>query len=238
MDFTYIRAEGETIDVLASNGVVLAKTDNLATLDRLPQPVVVVDPVFPYEQLLAGTEGDATADFAVGADGQLEWVRVLHSSQPEFGLALAAAIECWRFQPASKNGTNVAILATMERKFYPLARGEAGSVRTRLAERLRHGETEGMGARGLDAPLNPRYQEPPVYPTKLLGEKATGAAEIAFIIDREGRCRLARIVSATHELFGWAAATAVERWVFDPPKRDGQAVDVRVTIPFEFDPPQ
>jgi TonB family protein len=41
-----------------------------------------------------------------------------------------------------------------------------------------------------------------------------------------------------HEAFGWAAATAVERWVFDPPKRGGQPVDVRVTIPFQFDLPK
>jgi TonB family protein len=79
---------------------------------------------------------------------------------------------------------------------------------------------------------------PPAYPAKLLSEKLAGKAEIAFIIDREGHCRLARIVSANHELFGWAAATAVERWVFDPPKRGGQPVDVRVTIPFTFDPPK
>jgi TonB family protein len=238
MDFTYFRAEGETLDVLASNGVSLAKTDNLATLDRLPKPVVVVDPIYPYDQLLTGTEGEATADFAIGADGQVEWVTVLNATQPVFGLALAAAIECWRFEPASKHGTNVAVLATMQRRFYLMAKGATGAARSRLAGQLRHGDIEGMAAKGLDARLNPRYREPPAYPAKLLSEKLAGEAEIAFIIDREGHCRLARIVSATHELFGWAAATAVERWVFDPPKRGGQPADVRVTIPFTFDPPK
>jgi TonB family protein len=72
----------------------------------------------------------------------------------------------------------------------------------------------------------------------LLGEKPSGGATIQFIVDRTGRCRLARIVSATREEFGWAAATAVERWVFDPPRKKGETVDIRVSIPFTFNPPK
>jgi len=111
-------------------------------------------------------------------------------------------------------------------------------VTGRLLKRLRAGDTAGMGARGLDGRLNPRDQIQPLYPTVLLGEKPSGGATIQFIVDRTGRCRLARIVSATREEFGWAAATAVERWVFDPPRKKGETVDIRVSIPFTFNPPK
>jgi TonB family protein len=94
-----------------------------------------------------------------------------------------------------------------------------------------------MGSKGLDGPLSPVHQIAPFYPAALLGEKPGGNAVIAFVIDREGRCRLARIVSATREEFGWAAATAIERWVFNPPKRNGQPTDVRVSLPVNFSAP-
>ena len=71
----------------------------------------------------------------------------------------------------------------------------------------------------------------------LRAEGPTGSAEIEFIIDREGRARLPRIVSASREEFGWAAATAIAQWVFDPPKKNGQPVDTRVRIPVSFTPP-
>ena len=226
-------------DVLAANGVILAKElsdgSSADSLDQKPEILVAVDPVFPYDLLLAGTEGEAVAGFEIQADGRVGSVTVREATQPAFGRALAAALECWFFRPAHKDGSKVPVPATMQHKF---GLTEADGMRpavAQLADRVRNNDTEGMGARGLDARLNPRSRELPVYPAQLLGEKPAGAAEIAFIIDREGRCRLARIVSATHELFGWAAATAVERWVFDPPKRGGQPVEVRVTIPIQFD---
>jgi TonB family protein len=229
-------------DVLAANGVSLAKeqADNpeIEPLDQRPEIVVAVDPVYPYDLVLAGTEGEAVADFVIQADGRVDSVTVREATQPEFGRALAAALECWLFRPAYKDGSKVPVPATMRRKFNLAETDGTRPAVARLVDRLRNNDTEGMGAKGLDARLNPRYQQPPGYPAKLLGEKPTGEAEIAFIIDREGRCRLVRIVSATHELFGWAAATAVERWVFDPPKRGGQPVDVHVTIPFKFEPPK
>ena len=44
-----------------------------------------------------------------------------------------------------------------------------------------------------------------------------------------------RIISATQEDFGWAAATAVAQWRFQPPTKNGQKVDARMTVPVLFD---
>jgi TonB family protein len=63
----------------------------------------------------------------------------------------------------------------------------------------------------------------------------TGQAEIEFIVDRDGRVLFPRIVSASHEDFGWAAATAVSQWRFNPPMRNGQRVEVRMSVPILFD---
>jgi outer membrane biosynthesis protein TonB len=39
-------------------------------------------------------------------------------------------------------------------------------------------------------------------------------------------------VKTASETFGRAALVAASRWVFEPPMRGGQPVDVRVRLPF------
>jgi TonB family protein len=225
--------EPKPVDMLAANGISLA--DAPAALDSRPGVRVLVDPVYPYDLLLAGTEGDAVVDFVIAASGRPEAVAVREAARPEFGRAFAAAVECWRFKPAWKDGAAVPVRASARWHFG--AETAAGRAVARLVQRMRADDTAGMGARGLDGALKPRYQVSPVYPAARAGEKPAGEAQISFIIDRDGRARLARVISATREDLGWAAATAVERWVFDPPRRGGQPTDVRVSIPFNFEAP-
>jgi TonB family protein len=78
-------------------------------------------------------------------------------------------------------------------------------------------------------------QDSPVYPRALKDDSLTGQAEIEFIVGADGRVHYPRIVSATQEDFGWAAATAIAQWQFQPPTKDGKHVDVRMTVPVLFD---
>jgi TonB family protein len=93
------------------------------------------------------------------------------------------------------------------------------------------------GAGGLDERLRPIWRIRPAYPQALRIEKPAGKAVIEFVVDREGRARLPRVVSASHPEFGWSAASALSQWVFAPPRRGGEPVDVNVSIPFEFAAP-
>jgi TonB family protein len=226
--------DSKRVDPLAANNVTLVDPPG-AVYDQRPRLRVIVDPVYPYDLLLAATEGDAAADFVIGANGRLESIAVREASEPEVGRALAAALDCWAFNPAQNSGQAVAVRASIRWHFGPTS--ETYQATARLVQRLRNNDTADMGARGLDGALTPRYQISPVYPAARVGKKAEGEAQIGFIIDQTGRCRLARIISASHEEFGWAAATAVERWVFDPPHRGGHPTDVRVNIPFHFGAP-
>jgi TonB family protein len=61
-----------------------------------------------------------------------------------------------------------------------------------------------------------------------------GVAVVEFVIDRDGRVRLPRIVSATRPSLGWSAATALSQWVFTTPMRGGKPTEVKVQIPIEF----
>ncbi len=60
---------------------------------------------------------------------------------------------------------------------------------------------------------------------------------VEFFIDRDGRAQLPRVLDAPDEGLAWAAATAVSRWQFTPPLRGGKPVDVRATVPVDFNPP-
>jgi TonB family protein len=216
-------------ELLAANRITL-RADSP---DALPQPFVVFEPVYPLDKLLAGDRGAATVDFQVNAQGRTEEVTVAEATAPEYGAALTAAVEAWMLRPAITAGVQVPIKLRVVHEFVPPV---AGGV-ARLAENLKPGASGVGGASGLDRKLKPLWRGFPVYPAALRAERIPGAARIEFIIDREGRARLPRVVSATRDEFGWAAATAISQWVFERPMRKGEPVDVRVSIPVDFPPP-
>jgi len=55
---------------------------------------------YPLEALVAGRSGSARVEFAVGADGQLEILRVLSSSEPAFGTACGRMLAGSAWAPA------------------------------------------------------------------------------------------------------------------------------------------
>ena len=112
----------------------------------------------------------------------------------------------------------------------------ADSAEKRLLEA--HDPAAGpVSARELDRPLFPLFQRGAAFPAQSFEAGESGRAEIEVIVDREGRVRLPHVRGATRPEFGWAAATAVSQWLFETPRRKGEAVDVRVVIPVEFKAP-
>jgi len=222
-------------EILAANGLT-APDGGVPAL--LVDPEVVVDPVWPLDLLLKGEGGSAVVEFTVRANGLTTGVKVREATRPEFGRALVAALEAWVFNPALDGGRAVAVPMLKRTVFKPelVGKESAADPVARVVAGLRAG-TIGLATK-LDERLTPLYRVSPVYPAELAaGARPAGRAEIEFVIDREGRARLPRILSATQEEFGWAAATAVAQWVFKAPRRDGQPVDVKVKIPFEFAAP-
>lgn len=217
-------------DILAANQLtVLSGTDTITP----PRPFVLTDPVYPLNRLLARETGSVTAEFRVDERGGVSEVAIKEATGPDYAAALTAAMEAWAFEPALEGSERTAVRLRVVHEFTP---ADTGPV-ARLVGEMRPGGGGVGGAGGLDQSLKPLWRGFPVYPAALREAKPTGQAAIEFIIDRDGRVRLPRIVSATREEFGWAAATAVSQWVFERPRRQGKPVDVRVSIPVEFAPP-
>lgn len=223
-----------TVATLAANGITAL--DGSAP-EQPPKPEIITDPVWPHAHLLRGESGTATAEFAVRPDGTVINVKIREATAPEFGRALVAALEASSFEKgfAGSSETPVVLLKRAEFKAPPLdaTTAPADDPQARLVILARKSPLPGGG--DLDERLTPLYRIAPVYPAALAGdEKPTGQAVIEFVIDRDGRARLPRIVSATREEFGWAAATAVAQWLFRAPRRGGAATEVKVQIPIQF----
>jgi TonB family protein len=191
--------------------------------------------VYPFDAVVAGRKGSADVKVVVGMTGRVLGTKVIRSSSPEFGFALAAAMDAWKFEPAMKD--NVPVMTVVDRKLeFAVGRRESAvdEAAAEIASHIKANTFRPANARELDARLAPRFTVAPVYPTALEERNIEGEAVIEVIIDKTGRVVLPRIVKASEPEFGWAAATAAQRWLFVPPTVKGKPVEVVVQIPFAF----
>jgi TonB family protein len=229
MEFEVVGENTSTEAILEANGITGLAANSV---EIPPVPRSLPMPVYPRARLVAGTGGVADVEFTIDEQGLTKNVSVMSASEPEFGEAVAAAVAAWVFKPAFFERSRTSVNLRVKHEF---ALKETDPT-ARLVEAITAGTVSGAG--GLDNRLTPLWRVPPVYPHHLLEQKVTGSATIEFVIDREGRARFPLVKETTHEVFGWAAATAISQWVFAPPMRKGVPVDVKVNIPLEFTPPE
>ncbi|WP_221031611.1 TonB family protein [Actomonas aquatica] len=86
----------------------------------------------------------------------------------------------------------------------------------------------------LDVQPKVTRQQKPIYPFAMHRLGITGQVIVAFIVQSDGRVGAAYAVKASHPSFRQAAIDAVERWRFEPGRKDGRAVDVRMQVPIIF----
>jgi TonB family protein len=199
-----------------------------------PPPVEPVRLVYPYEQALAGVQGDAVVQFNIDADGFAREVSVVNASQPAFGLAAKSMIAALRFAPVVQGGKAVPRMGLKQEDRFNRDSLDAGA--RAMIDELKKAQPAIAKARELDQvpPKLAKYVNP-VFPQAMLDTGGTGGeAVIECIIDATGHVQLPRIISATTDDCGWAAATAVLRWEFAPPTRGGKPVATRMRIPLEF----
>jgi len=228
----------EKADVLAANRIRPATGDDWAGFTAPPRPVSVVEPVYPLDALVAGRAGTAEVALSVSNSGTVRSVKIRSASAPEFGEALAAAAAHWGFRPASNADGWTECEVLLAHDFVP--RSEPSVLHPDIDRLVQAVSPGGPGVHAptrLDSRLTPVWQVQPKQPEDFVAQGQPAEAVIDFIIDREGRARLPRVVRSTMPSVGWAAITAVSCWVFERPTQDGQPIDVRVAIPIKFPAP-
>lgn len=192
-----------------------------------------INPVFPYEALIAGKAGSAEVNLTVGTDGRAILLSTEKATDRAFSMALQAEIEAIEFIPPRRNGQPQ---MTMTRESYEFpAKPALDPIAQEILIELRKPAPAITPVAALDAKPEAIRQPLPAYPWVLRADGMSGEAVIEFIVDRNGRTLFPRIVSSSHEDFGWAAATAVLRWRYKPPTKGGAKVDTRVTETVVFD---
>ena len=201
------------------------------TIAGLEGVAFVADPAYPYARLLAGEGGRAKVRFKLTPEGNVAEVAVVEATHPDFGAALAAAVETWAFTAESA-------AQGPEREFeYEFSTEQVPYGARRLADFVRGGGTISNKAAGLDARPQVLARPGLVYPRALLAGGVLGTAKVEFVIDRSGLAQLPRVVEASAPEFGWAAATCVNGMRFAPISRGGKPTELRVLLPLQFAPP-
>jgi TonB family protein len=189
--------------------------------------------VYPYEMLLEGKPGWAEANFVIDYAGRPLFTNPSGASDRAFARAAVAMIEANEFTPVKKGRRTVMTPSSQHFNFG----GETtlNDEARRVLSELRKPEPTICSMSELDQRPRALRQDSAVYPRALKDDGLTGQAEIEFVVTSEGNVLFPRIISATQEDFGWAAAIAVAQWHFQPPTRNGQKVDARMTVPVLFD---
>jgi TonB family protein len=199
-----------------------------------------IQAVYPYDLALQGVEGEVELQFRVDPDGFARDIIVAKAQEPAFGFAAKAMLEAWEFEPATENGLPVAAMQqSLNVRFDSASAAVAlGASAQGLLAELKKGKPDIPKASALDAVPWAVKMVRPVYPRDLMkGIRISGGATIDFFVDGDGRVQLPRIVSATQWEFGWAAATALLRSEFTPPKKGGAPAVTRMRIPVVFAAP-
>lgn len=91
----------------AAGAEVALDTFDVSDLERRPEVVAQVAPVYPAELRKAKVEGTVTVVFLLTEEGRVEDARVQESSRTEFEKPALDAVRRWRFKPGMKDGAAV-----------------------------------------------------------------------------------------------------------------------------------
>lgn len=96
--------------------------------------------------------------------------------------------------------------------------------------------SEAFSMEEIDTPPRPVVQAPPLYPMSARQDGLEGEVALEFVVGVDGTVSDVRVTeSRPGTVFVSAARSAVEGWRFEPAKRGGDPVPVRVRVPLTFE---
>ena len=201
--------------------------------DEKAQASRAYNPVYPYEALIAARGGWAEISFTVDYTGRAILPSTVAASDAAYASAFQADIEAIEYITPRRNGRP--IMSQLKERFDFPAQPVLDAIAREILTDLRRPKPAIYSVADLDKKPEPIRQPKSAYPWILRSDNMSGEAEIEFVIDRNGRPLFPRVVSATQSDFGWAAASAILRWRYQSPIKNGVKVDVRITEKVVFD---
>jgi TonB family protein len=187
-------------------------------------------PMPPFAE--AKKRGSATMAYWLDENKRLVRTEVLKASSPACGKAAAAVVadEC-AYDPKMMGGKPGRYEGSYA---FGRARENLGKFADEILNKLNDPKAIFHAASELDKPLELIVQDPVVFPPSLHETHTAGSATLEFVIDPEGLVQWPRVIEATHEDFGYAAAQTVGQWVYQIPEHNGKPTSVRIRQTVEF----
>lgn len=86
----------------------------------------------------------------------------------------------------------------------------------------------------LDQPPIARVQADPAYPYEMARAGISGWTIVAFVVNANGDVQSIRPIKSTHRNFEEAACKAILKWKFKPGIKNGQPVNTRISLKFDY----
>jgi len=122
------RVCAETGSTTAKPGSDAGQSAPTKKADGPAEAIVKVMPLYPRDAWTNDIEGDVTIEFNVSAEGYVEKIKVVKSSNPVFITTSIDAISRFRFSPARKDGAAVASQSVREKFEFRIPNGNSPIV--------------------------------------------------------------------------------------------------------------
>jgi TonB family protein len=190
-------------------------------------------------EVMMYTEGRAAFLITVDANGNLTDVLPVFYTDPAFAQSARYALGRWTFDAARLDGR--AVTATKEVDFnferhgiVVISQNVGEFVDGLFRRHFPNASTyRAYNISEIDGKLNAVRVVNPQY-TKELASRASGTVTLDYYVDEEGRVRMPVTVNDADPQLADLAVEAVKQWRFEPPKRNGLPVLVRVSQSIRF----
>ncbi len=196
---------------------------NASRVDALVAPEIVeytTPPLYSDTARRRGVEGVVTVRARIDERGRIDGMRVVRGVG--FGLdqnALVAARQ-WRFRPAMRDGTPVAMETELEIVF---------SLRNEAINALIANDMATLMGPGVAPPTAVRVIElPPPAPN------ARGTVLLDVVLPEDGIPKIVRILKSLSPELDESAIRTFEQWRFSPALKDGRPIKVRMIAEVNF----
>lgn len=206
---------------------------DMALVGTKPKLIKPLQPVYPYNQAMAGLDGAVKVEFVIDKEGKVRNPYVVESNNPAFERPALDAVLQWKFSPGIVGGQPVFVRAQQLIEF----RLDGGQKST--AWKITKGKDHSKLPEKLqwDKPPVPVSTAFPVYPFSALEASTKGKTQLKFVVGPDGTVVEAKVIQATTPEMGLAALAMIDVWRFKPAKKkDGTPGFAILSLEHEFNP--
>lgn len=199
---------------------------------KSPEPVSMKSPEYPSAIAIEVGEGQAKLQFVIGADGKVHDPKVVSADHPAFGEAAIAAMTEWTFKPVVKDGVAVDKKVAMPFVFKPSPVDKLNIALGRLVYQSL--PEEAITVKEWGKRPKPVKRSRPQYPASKKGSGEEVTLRMQFVIGPDGKTYNPDSSDKSDQSFKMSAIGAISRMEFEPPKKKGKPVYVKMQFPVKI----